>query len=230
MKPLFDRSLLVSSRRDVRTDLALKYTKQELAGESNFSQQPVAAAAARPTLPACIEEIFALQTKGFSPIIVVPSVSSSKSRLTVLNALKFLKDGVFEEPNTRTMQRPQSVIEITKTIGGKSLTFRVIDDTSKFRKEDWKSVVAVFTEGKLWQFSGWPFRTESDLFTSIQAFNLRYQDDQAEPLVTSGRVKSLILRRAARHQDSAVMIEFWKCLEGYLMQPRQRRFSSSHKL
>ena len=230
MKPLFDRSLLVSSKKDVRTDLALKYTKQELAGESNLSQQPSATAVARPSIPACIDEIFALQSKGFSPIIVVPSASSSKSRLTVLNVVKFLRDGEFEEPNLRTMARPTGPLEIQRTVGGKQFTFRITDDTSKFRKDDWKSVVAVFTEGKLWQFSGWPFRSESDLFNSVQAFNLRYADDQVEPLVTSGRVKSLILKRSARHQDSAIMIEFWKSLEAYLLQPRQRRFSSSHKL
>ncbi len=232
VKPLYDRSLLVSSKRDIRTDLALKFAKQELAGESNLAQRPSSAGgiSSRPLAPACIEEILALQAKGFSPIIVVPSVSSSRSRLTALNALRFLKDGIYEEPNTRTMTRPETPLEIERIIGGKNLKFRIIDETAKFRKDDWKSIVAVFTEGKLWQFAGWPFRSESDLFQSIQAFNLRYSDDQVEPLVASGRIKSLIIKRSARHQDSAIMIEFWKTLESYLLQPRVRRFSNSQKL
>ena len=234
MKPLFDRSLLVSSRKDVRTDLALKYAKQELAGESNLvmpsaKRQELASSEKQRVLPPLIEEIAALQAKGHSPIIIVPSVSSSRSRLTVLNAVKFLRDGVFEEPNGRTMSRQEGPIE--RSVCGKTLSFRICDDTSKFRKDDWKAVVAVFTEGKMWQFSGWPFRTESDLFTSVQAFNLRYSDDQStEPLITSGRVKSLILKRSARHQDSAVMIEFWKAMESFLNQVRVRKFSQSSRL
>ena len=220
----------------MRTDLALKYAKQELAGETTLAQTtmsvlPMAGgSSSRPALPPCIEEIAALQAKGHFPVIIVPSVSSSKSRLTGLNALKFLRDGVYEEPNSRTMNRPQLPIEIEKSIGGKHLKFRIVDDTSRFRKDDWKSVVAVFTEGKMWQFSGWPFRNESDMFNSIQAFNVRYSDDQVEPLVASGRIKSLILKRSARHQDSAIMIEFWKSIDSYLSQPRQRRFSTSQKL
>jgi hypothetical protein len=121
-------------------------------------------------------------------------------------------------------------LEFEKIVGGKPLRFRVFDDVSGFRKADWSAVVAVFTDGKMWQFSGWPFKTESDLFNTIQIFNLRYSDDASEPLVTSGRVRSLIVRRAARHQDSAVMIEFWKALETFLNQPRTKRFSNSGKL
>lgn len=237
-KPVVDRSLAVSSRKDLRTDLALKFARAELAGESALAQRtasmPAEVAKTSTLLPAgsgsFLNEIFSLQTKGFSPIIVVPSASSSRSRLTSLNVLKFLRDGEYEEPNTREMQRPNLPVELERTVGGKSLRFRIFDDTSRFRKEDWKSVVAVFTDGKMWQFSGWPFRTESDLFSSVQAFNLRYSEDQVESLVNSGRVKSLIVKRSARHQDSGVMVEFWKCVETFLNSPRTSRFSNSQKL
>ena len=144
--------------------------------------------------------------------------------------VKFLKEGAYLEPNVREMERPVLPVEMEKSINGKSLRFRIFDDTSRFRKEDWKAVVAVFTDGKLWQFSGWPFRSESDLFSSVQAFNLRYSEDQVEALVSSGRVKSLIVKRSARHQDSGVMVEFWRSLEAFLNAPRVARFSSSHKL
>lgn len=129
------------------------------------------------------------------------------------------------------MERPTGPIELERTVSGKRLRFRILEDTSRLRKEDWKSLIAVFTDGKLWQFSGWPFKTESDLFSSVQAFNLRYSEDQVEPLVSSGgRVKSLIVKRSARHQDSGVMLEFWKALESFLNAPRTSRLSNSHKL
>ena len=238
-KPVVDRSLAVSSRKDLRTDLALKFARAELAGESALAQRTASmpAEVAKTSLSATsggsssfLNEVFSLQTKGYSPIIVVPSASSSRSRLTSLNVLKFLKDGEYAEPNAREMQRPNLPVEMERTVGGKSLRFRIFDDTSRFRKEDWKSVVAVFTDGKMWQFSGWPFRSESDLFSSVQAFNLRYSEDQAEALVNSGRVKSLIVKRSARHQDSGVMVEFWKCVESFLNSPRTSRFSNSQKL
>lgn len=232
-KPLIDRSIAVVSKKEVRTDLALKYAKQELAGESGMSSSqiiPPNEIGGRPALPPLIHEIVTSQTKGHSPIIIVPSASNSRSRLTCLNIIKFLREGVYEEPNARSMTRPDMPLEFEKIVYGKPLRFRVFDEVSTFRKADWSAVVAVFTDGKMWQFSGWPFKTESDLFNTFQIFNLRYSDDASEPLVSSGRVRSLIVRRAARHQDSAVMIEFWKALETFLNQPRTKRFSNSGKL
>ena len=238
IRPLFDRSLLVSSKKDIRSDLALKFAKQELSGESatvGTTSRIMSAVktSSRSAASSLLEELIALQSQGHSPIIVVPSSSSSKSRLTCLNALKFLQNGVYEEPNVRTMARPTMPLELERPVlGGKAtLRFRIIDDTSKLRKEDWKCIVAVFTEGKMWQFSGWPFRSDTDLFSAILGFNLRYSDDQVvEPLVLSGRIKSLLLRRASRHQDSAVMIEFWRHVDAFLSQPRDKRISRSTKL
>jgi hypothetical protein len=239
IRPLFDRSLLVSSKKDIRSDLALKFAKQELSGESataGTTSRVMSTVKTNNRLAAAstlLDELVTLQSQGHSPIIVVPSSSSSKSRLTCLNALKFLQNGIYEEPNVRTMTRPNMPLELERSVlGGKAtLRFRIIDDTSKLRKEDWKCIVAVFTEGKMWQFSGWPFRSDTDLFSAIIGFNLRYTDDQVvEPLVISGRIKSLLLRRASRHQDSAVMIEFWRHVEAFLSQPRDKRISRSTKL
>ena len=239
VRPIIERSVSIVSKKECRTDLALKYAKQELDGESNLAARPAASATkstagaesmTRSALPTCLEEVVAQQTRGHSPIIIVPSASNSKSRMTALNVVRFLRDGVYEEPNLKTMARPEMPLEFEHGVAGKTLRFRVLDDVSKFRKDEWKSVVAVFTDGKMWQFSGWPFRSESDLFHTVQTFNLRYSDDAAEPMVSSGRVKSLLVKRSARHQDSAVMVEFWRALETFLNQPRHRRFSSSHKL
>ena len=237
VKLLLDRNVIVSNRKDVRADLALKFAKQELSGESSLvTSQPVSSQAGtkqsstRSTFPTAFEELVAQQIKGFSPIIIVPSVSNSKSRLTALNVVKFLTQGEYIEPNPRLMTRPDMPIEIEKIVLGKSFRFRIFDDVSRFKKDDWKSVVAVFTDGKMWQFSGWPFRTESDLFHTIQVVNLRYTDDTVEPGIAGSRVKSLLVNKTARHEDSAIMVEFWKIVEMFLCQVRVKKFSTSQKL
>jgi hypothetical protein len=121
-------------------------------------------------------------------------------------------------------------LEIEKSVCGRPFRFRLFDDVSKFRKDDWKAVVAVFSDGKMWQFSGWPFRSEADLFSTIQVFHLRYMDDSIDPALAGSRVKPLVLRRGAKHQDSSVMIEFWKGVEISLSQPKNSKFSSTQKL
>ena len=231
MSLIYDRNVLVSSRKEVRTDLAIKYAKAELAGESNLTAKPMPMSSeSNRTTSFLLEEIIAQQVKGFSPIIVIPSSANSKSRLTCLNALKFLSQGTYAEPNMRTMSKPSMPLELERKVAGNILRFRIFDDTSKFKKDDWKSVVAVFTDGKRWQFFAWPFRAESDLFQSIQAFNIRYPEDSVEPMINSNRVKSLLLSKTARHSDSSVMMEFWKGVETWLAQPRSRKFSSTQKL
>jgi len=244
-KLIVDRKILVSSKKDVRTDLALKFAKQELDGElfegvgtiakrqktGGGSKQTTNVPSTTSGLPTGLEELLAAQIKGQSPIIILPSVSNSKARISVLNAVEFLINGKFEEPNPKIMNRPLSMpIEIEKTVCGRPFRFRLFDDISKFRKDDWKAVVAVFSDGKLWQFSGWPFRTESDLFATLPVYHLRYSDDPIDAALSGSRVKPLLLKRGARHQDSSVMIEFWKNLENSLAQPKMRKFSNTARL
>jgi hypothetical protein len=251
-KLLYDRNLLVSSKKKVRADLALKFAKQELDGElslgthSSASMPRAAGAPAAATassqqkrqkmdhvssLPTGLEEMLAAELKGNSPIIILPSASNSKARLSSLNAVEFLQNGTYAEPDSKKMKRPETMpLEIEKTICGRPFRFRLFDDTSRFRKDDWKAVVAVFSDGKMWQFSGWPFRSEADLFSTFQVFHLRYSDDPVDPALAGSRVKPLLLRRGASYQDSSVMIEFWKQLEIFLGQPKSSKFSSTQKL
>lgn len=226
---LFDRNLLVSSRKEVRADLALKYAKQELAGETGLGSVILPETIATPRQETSgLEEIFSMQARGHSPIIIVPSSSSSKSRITALNVVRFLVDGVYEEPSIKSVSRPVMPLEVVRSLGGHSVTFRVFDDVSRFRKEDWKCVVGVFSDGKMWQFTGWPFRNESDLFQTVLVFNLRFSDEPAA--MASSRIRSLLVKRGTRHQDAAVMIEFWKALESFIVSPRVKKFSSTAKL
>ena len=228
--------------RRVKTSLALKYAKAELAGElvsgtiptdtskgGVLSSQQSANNREKSAAP-LLAEIIAAADQGHLPIIVVPS-AGSKCRLNILNAEKFLVSGAFEEANPRTMTRPLNLpIIVERTIGGRSIKFRVTDDTSKFRKFEWKATVAVFAEGKKWQFSGFPFKSESDLFYSVRGFFLKYLDEPVDAALSLFNLVQLNLRRDSRHQDVSVAAEFWRSLEAFLMQPRIRKFSNDHKL
>jgi hypothetical protein len=232
--------MIMLCRRDLRADVALKYAKAELMGESQLSapaSQPASKRSrteggmvVRQVIPTVLEEIVSSQIKGHLPIIVIPPISSSRSRITALNALRFLRDGVYEEPNSRSMERPAMPMEIERTICGRLLKFRVFDDTSRFKRDEWKATVAIFCDGKRWQLSGWPFKSEADLFYSVTAFNLRYLDDPVDPNIAQWKVKPLLVKRTARHTDSSVMNEFWKNLEIFLNSPKNRKFTAQHKL
>jgi hypothetical protein len=171
-----------------------------------------------------MEDILALQQNGFSPIILVPPVFSISSRLTVSNALRFIKDGIYEEISSDdAIQKPELPIIIERRISGKTLKFRITNDASKLTYGDWLSVVAMFTDGKAFQFKNWPFASDSDVLESICSFNLRFSEDYFES--KSKKIKSLILQKYAREYDAAVSREFWKTLENYMAYPRVRRFS-----
>ena len=116
-KQLYDRNLLVSSKKNVKTELALKYAKQEIDGELSLSVAPARGAAAPaasagssakraktaiPSLPTGLEELLAGELRGNSPIIILPSASNTKARISCLNAVEFLLNGKYEEPNSKT--------------------------------------------------------------------------------------------------------------------------------
>jgi RNA pol II accessory factor, Cdc73 family, C-terminal len=233
-------------RKTIKSSLAVQFIKAELSGQLYSAAAVVAsdrqlsrrAGEPGPTVKKAqkeaeplIREILAAADLGHLPIIVVPSAASTKSRVTTLNAERFLQSGQYEEPNPRTMPRPASLpLIVERLVAGRTLRFRVYDDTSKFKKEDWKSCVAVFAEGKKWQFSGWPFKTEADLFYSVRGFFVKYLDEPLEASLSQWNILTLNLRREGRHQDASVAAEFWRAVESFLMQPRMRRFSASNKL
>ena len=208
----------------LKSAIAIKYAKDELS--SDKKPIPVKQIKSQPPL---LQEILASAAQGHLPIIVVPG-ASSKARVNILNVEKFF-NGSFEEVNPKTMQRPATMpLIIEKVINGQPIKFRVFDDTSRFRKFEWKATVAVIAEGKKWQLQGWPFNSESDLFYSIRGFYLKYLDEPLEQALSQWNLVTLNLKRDSRHQDRGIVGEFWRTLESFLMQPRHRKFSNDKKL
>ncbi|KAF4677673.1 accessory factor associated with RNA polymerase II [Perkinsus chesapeaki] len=179
-----------------------------------------------------IEEINDIAQKKFKPTIVVPSISSSASRINILNAKKFLEDGVYQEPDPRRMARPDGPVTFNKKVGGFNWEFRIVDSVTAFRKNDWKSCVAIVLDGKRWQLKHWPFKSEADLFHSVLGVSIRYEDDVADPQTVGGtwNVKTLKLKKNQRHTDAAVQAAFWRDIEAFLAQPKVRRFANGPRL
>jgi hypothetical protein len=158
---------------------------------------------------------------------VPPTSAAARSKIHAGNVEKFLKEGTFMgDAGGKKMP-----ITIEHTLSnGRVVKFRVHDDTSSFRKFDWKAVVAVVADGKRWQFSGWPFRSEADLFSSVKGYHVKFVDEAVEGGLGGWNVEVLNLKREGRHQDASVAAEFWKILEAFLMKVNARKFSNDHKL
>lgn len=50
------------------------------------------------------------------------------------------------------------------------MKFRVVDNPVWLQEAEWESVVAVFSNGKAWQFSEWKHNTPVDLFHRCTLF------------------------------------------------------------
>ena len=47
--------------------------------------------------------------------------------------------------------------------------FDVIENPLKLKPPDWSNVACVVVQGNTWQFKGWPYKSEADLFTKVGA-------------------------------------------------------------
>jgi RNA pol II accessory factor, Cdc73 family, C-terminal len=235
---LNDLNESVTLKRNLKSSLALKFAKQlqanEMDEDKSGSKKPKTnSTSANPsaTHPPLVKEIMHYADQGHLPIILVPS-ASSKSKINILNVQKFLSQGIYEEPNTKTMTRPEKLpLIIDHQLSGKPMKFRIFDDTRSFRKFEWKCLVGIVCDGKKWQFSGFPFKSEADLFASIKGFYCKFEDEPVQEPVSTWNVQILNLSRTTRHGDSGKKDEFWKNIDNWLLVGgKLRKFSNEHKL
>lgn len=74
--------------------------------------------------------------------------------------------GPQERGKSRDAMRRVKQLVITKTLAGETRTmkFKVVDNPVWLQDSEWEQVVAVFSNGKAWQFSEWKYKTPVDLF------------------------------------------------------------------
>lgn len=100
------------------------------------------------------------------PIIIVPSALSSL--VTLYNVKDFLEKGAFVSTEDKKKVKPnkdKTVLVRYKENNRVLQEYYVIDTPEKMPKEDWKRVVAIFTNGQTWQFKGWETENATTLFT-----------------------------------------------------------------
>jgi len=79
-------------------------------------------------------------------------------------------------------------------------------------------VVACLVHGARWQFRGWGFAgaDRGDLvetFDRLAGFYLRYADETTPPDVRGWNCKVLVLQRAARYEDAALVRDLWATVD-----------------
>jgi parafibromin len=112
----------------------------------------------------------ALRPEQRIPIILVPAAVTSL--ITLYNAQLFFEKEKFETTDSLLQSGAQKVSPVVvKRINphtGAQLTCHVMDSADRLKPEDWKRVVAIFTNGQKWQFKGWKWEEPVDIFNNGQ--------------------------------------------------------------
>ncbi|TPX43737.1 hypothetical protein SeMB42_g04609 [Synchytrium endobioticum] len=167
------------------------------------------------------------------PIILVPA--ATVSMLSLYNAASFLQDAnyktVDEARAIQTQGKPQTVIVTRKNApDGMPQRYQILDYADKFKDDEWNRVVAVFTDGKAWQFTNWKrggkdFKEPVDIFQKYRGYALVYHNDNLTPPLANWNVKFLRVHRTSRHTDAHLLNEFWQDLERWIVVNRPGRFA-----
>jgi len=216
---------LTSATMDPRiSSEAINIAKAELTGEMMTGARPMRSITAEEEQKT-LGLLWEIRKMGVRPTIVVPC--SSTAPVNILNVKQLLEEGRWTKPNPADWRTRAREIRMKKEVCGEEFEFRVVDSTAKFMKADWKATVGVLVDGKEWQLKGWPFASHGQLFNAIRGFHIYMDNLNPHPNCELWSVVKIGLKRNARHQDPAVMMEFWSSLEKFLLQKRRREFTTS---
>lgn len=101
---------------------------------------------------------------------------------------------------------------------GTSQQFKIIDNVNKLQSQDWNRVVAVFAQGKQWQFKEWPFGygNPAEIFNKVKGFHLKMSGIPLDPNISKWSVTVIELDQHKRHLDRARLLTFWDELDKYV--------------
>eukprot|EP00730_Choanoeca_flexa_P006859 TRINITY_DN12238_c0_g1_i1.p1 TRINITY_DN12238_c0_g1~~TRINITY_DN12238_c0_g1_i1.p1 ORF type:complete len:437 (+),score=109.81 TRINITY_DN12238_c0_g1_i1:61-1311(+) len=152
-----------------------------------------------------------------TPIIVVPA--GTQSLITMYNVKDFLEKGVYTDYATLTAAgrpKPLSVV-VSRKREDHTVPYRVVDNPSLLKLEEWERVVAVVVQGATWQFKSWPETLNNkgpvDIFRKRKGFHFMYNNDTLNKNVSKWDVEVLKLNRTRRHMDRTAMYQFWQSLD-----------------
>lgn len=143
------------------------------------------------------------------PIIVVPNAVTSEINLK--NIAAFLKEGVYVHPKDIPKDGPQEKIKVVDVNN-----FKIIDDPSTMRREDWDRVVAVFVTGQTWQFKKWKYETPVELFQHVLGIHLVSDDRVVDPIINTWNCKILKVNRFKQHLNASTSRDFWRLVTEFI--------------
>jgi len=205
-------------------DLGIDPT-QSYIGQKDFMKTKPAFGSQRPQVQGTPRASFGsiVKPEG-APIILVPS--AFQTLLNIYNAKDFLEDGVYVAPDVKAKQMPKKpeCVTIQRKIGREKapVAYEIRDKPSALAPNDWERVVAVFVLGKEWQFKDWPFKDHVEIFSKINGFYLRFEDDSLESVrtVKQWNVKIISISKHKRHQDRTAAMDIWDKLDRFLRSQR----------
>lgn len=133
------------------------------------------------------------------PIILVPPAQTSK--ISLLNAADLLDKGVWVPLQQKKDQlikagtlspaavaspgmisgrrkyKAERFVHVSQRDDGTEVRteFEVVQDTKLFERGDWDRVIAVFTNGKDWEFKGWPLGDPATMFHRVPGFYVAFK-------------------------------------------------------
>ena len=136
------------------------------------------------------------------------------------NAKAFLHDGKYININSLEGDDENELVTDDTSdnnfyykIQGKDLLFEICSNVRKFKKNDWKRVVAVFVQGDDWEFSDWP-RSEnpSTILQKVKGYYMKYNTNPTNKNIKKWNVQTLEISRNKRHFDVSIQNKFWSSL------------------
>jgi parafibromin len=165
------------------------------------------------------------QTKRVSrtPIIVIPATGTAL--ITMYNARDILQDLRFisSEEKKRTYSRRDNELLLQIQKNNATVPYRVIDNPTRLKDDEWERIVAVFVQGPAWQFKGWKWNGNPvEIFSNVAAFHLKFEEQKMDPNVAKWSVNVLQLSRTKRHLDRAILQRFWEILDRHIAKSNKR--------
>jgi len=229
VRPVQDLDVLVRcpGRPVPNADLILKIAQDEVANWSSHKRRPPRELDVNIQIPFYqeLEKIIA-QDRTLKPIILVPC--NKNAPVNILNAAKFLQDGIYAKPDPERMRNFESTrmeyVDLVRNVHGKMWTFEVRDSAKNFDKAQWLRVVAVVTDGTAWQFAGWPFESVVDLFTTIKGVYFTEFGRLTPHHVKEWQCATLQMHPLQfQHRFSEVRDGFWIEVERFLSSVRVKK-------
>ena len=167
---------------------------------------------------------------GISKLIIIVPSDFSEGNLCEKNAKAFLYNGRYINLNSIESEEENELIiednsdnNFSYRIQGKDLNFEICSNVRRFKKNDWKRVVAVFVQGDDWEFKDWPKNeTVSTILQKVKGYFLKYEDTPTNKNVKNWNVQILEISRNKRHFDVSIQNKFWSSLSEFLSAPRKR--------